>query len=90
MAVCPIELDMYAAVGEGIDTYHARYEAEQAALQSFKNMVILRPNLVFGEYGYTTRFMTQCVMAGRIPKALNSGSFKYSPVHHDDISQAVS
>lgn len=47
--------------------------------------------MVFGKQSYLVHYMAQCVLAGRIPKALanEKDSFHYSPVHSDDIAKAV-
>ena len=59
IAVCPIEHDMYCAQSdEGKDPIAERTQAEDAAMSEFSQMAILRPDLVFGNYGYAVRYMT--------------------------------
>jgi len=90
VCVCPIEYDMY--YGENHENpVELRNEAEAEAKSLFPNLTILRPNLVFGNYSYTLRYLEQSVLAGKVPKALcNEGDYtKYSPVHFDDLFSAL-
>ena len=55
------------------------------------NFTILDANLVYGPESYLIHYMTQCVLAGRIPHHLNnpSATFKFNPLHVDDVALAV-
>ena len=66
-----------------------RKEAEEAALDAFSGLVILKPNLVYGPSTYLMKFMQQSIMAGKIPTQLRQGSYLYKPIHHDDIAVAI-
>jgi hypothetical protein len=90
IAVCPIEYDMYYT--EDLqDPIAVRTEAEQEAFKIFPEMVLLRPNLSYGNYAYLIRYMEQSVVAGKIPKELGDETdhTKYSPVHYEDIFNTV-
>lgn len=90
VAVCPIEYDMYYTENyeNPVDT---RNEAEAEAKALFPNLTILRPNLVFGNYSYTLRYLEQSVLAGKVPIALcNDKDYtKYAPVHYDDLFTVI-
>lgn len=54
--------------------------------------MVLHPNLVFGDYSYLIRYMTQSVLAGKIDKSFANPEDRvnYLPVHLEDVAQAVS
>lgn len=90
MAVSPIEYDLYYSEDKDTPLEH-KNDAQAKALNEFKNMTILNTNLVFGEDSYFLHYLTQCVMAGKIPKALNgkNSRFAYTPIHIEDLSNVV-
>ena len=90
IAVCPIEYDLYYTEDyENPET--ERLEAEQAAFDAFPNMVLLRPNLTFGDYSYFVRYLQQSVLNGTVSKDVASESdyTKYYPVHLDDLTTVM-
>lgn len=70
----------------------AKYEAENHARVSFPNLVLLHPNITFGDYSYLIRYMSQSILAGKIHKSLAdpSDTIKYYPIHFEDIATAIS
>ena len=76
VAVCPIEHDLYYS--EDSSPFDKKAEAEKKALSEFSNMVILNPNLVFGEDAYFIRYLTQSIFAGRLPKTFLNKHAKYN------------
>ena len=54
-------------------------------------MSILNTDLVFGKDAtHLVHYMTQCVFAGKIQAPFLSEDAKFKPVHHDDLTRAVS
>ena len=88
--VCPIEHDMYYAEEEK-DPIKLRAEHEANAFAHNPNFVLLRPNLVFGDYTYFIRYMSQSVLAGKMNSDLTGtgDSTEYYPVHLEDLSNAI-
>uniref|UniRef100_A0A7S3N2L3 Uncharacterized protein n=1 Tax=Euplotes harpa TaxID=151035 RepID=A0A7S3N2L3_9SPIT len=76
---------------DDVNPLDAKYEAESHAKLAFPDIVLLHPNLVFGDYSYLIRYMTQSVLAGKIHKSLAdpSNPVKYFPVHFEDVAAAV-
>jgi uncharacterized protein YbjT (DUF2867 family) len=92
VAVCPFEHDL--AWSEDHKSYFDRVaEAEEEALQANPFLTILKPNLAFGPETHLIHYLTQCAIIGTCPyKNLISktNEFHYSPVHTNDIADAVS
>lgn len=91
ICVCPIEYDFYYAE-DGKDALQDKREIEQRVLGNNSNLVLLRPNLVFGDYSYLIRYMTQSIIAGKLNKSLaehGSDAVKYFPIHMEDLSEAI-
>ena len=65
----------------------------QAVGAKGKGLSIFNTNLVYGRPGesYLIHYLAQCVAARRVPKALGNpkASFKYHPIHIDDIARVV-
>jgi hypothetical protein len=89
ICVCPIENDFYYTE-DGKDPLEEKYEAENKAMESNPNLVMLHSNLVYGEYSYLIRYITQSILAGSLPSSLSDDSTKYFPVHIEDLSKAIS
>ena len=89
VAVCPVEHDM--AFSEDQRSWiQQRQEAEQKALDANAKMSILNTDLVFGrDATHLVHYMTQCAFAGKIQAPFLSESAKFRPVHHDDLTGAV-
>ena len=51
VAVCPIEHDLYYSEDQSTP-FEKKQEAQNKALTEFTNMVILNPNLVYGDNAY--------------------------------------
>lgn len=89
VAVCPIEHELYWTEDKQTPI-EKRDEAQLKALQANGNLTILNTNLVFGKDSYILHYMTQCVAAGKIPKAIGgSKGFQYKPVSGEDLTAAV-
>ena len=69
----------------------AKNEAEDRIMTSNPNVVLMHPNLVFGDYTYFVRYLTQSVLAGKIHKSLShpEDRIKYFPVHMEDLTTAI-
>jgi len=89
VAVCPLEHELYWTEDKHT-TLEVRDNAQMSALQSFDKMTILNSNLVFGRDSYIFHYLTQCVLAGKVPKSIGgSKSFQYKPVSAEDLAVAV-
>lgn len=91
MAVCPIENELYYTEDD-LTPIDKRNSAQNSALTNMEdNFTILDTNLVFGSESYLVHYMTQCVLAGRIPFDLKNpnAAFKFNPLHVDDVASAV-
>lgn len=90
VAVCPIEHELFWTE-DNQTPLEKRNEAQQKALQANDKLTILNSNIVFGKgEGYLVHYMNQCVMAGKINKAIGgSRGFQYKPVSSDDLTAAV-
>lgn len=51
---------------------------------------MISPDLVYGD-SYLIHYMTQCVLAGKIPLGLNNPKdhFTYCPVHSNDVALSI-
>lgn len=65
--------------------------SEENARKAFPEMVLLHPNLVFGDYSYFLRYVTQSILAGKIHKSLAdpSDNTNYYPVFLGDVAEVV-
>lgn len=66
-------------------------ESEDNARKEFPELVLLHPNLVFGEYSYMARYITQSILAGSIHKSLAdpSDNTNYFPVYLGDVANVI-
>lgn len=90
VAVSPIEHDLYYS--EDKETpFDKKKEAQTKALSEFSNLVILNPNLVFGDNAYFIRYLTQSILTGRLPKTFLNSKAKYGfkPIFEEDLAEAV-
>jgi uncharacterized protein YbjT (DUF2867 family) len=78
----------------GIDDSRSHYavsklEGEQAVLKAFKDAVILRPSIVFGEDDdFFNRFAAMAQISPILP-LIGGGHTKFQPVYVGDVSDAV-
>ena len=89
VAVCPVEHDLAYTEDFNKTWVDEREEAEQAALDANQKFSLLHSDLVFGsDKAYLTHYLSQCVLARKIPGSfLSDATFK--PVHHADLAKAV-
>jgi hypothetical protein len=90
VAVCPFELDL--AWSEDDSSFHAKaLQAHNSAVSTNPNMTLLQTNLVFGPQSHLIHFLAQCALVGKSPYAnlVGHNTFKYSPIHSDDVASAV-
>jgi hypothetical protein len=90
VCVCPIESDLYYTEGS-LSPVDIKNQSEDKAFSAYPDLVMLHPNLVFGEYSYFVRYITQSVIAGKIHKSLADPSDKtsYFPVHYEDLTEVI-
>ena len=92
VAVCPIESD-YAWSEDEQSFMDAVKEAEQSAMQTNPQMTLFKSNLTFGPESHLIHFLAQCALVGKAPYKIFTSrdklNFKYSPIHIDDVSEAV-
>lgn len=90
ICVRPIEYESYYNE-DGKDPIGPKNELEDKALGINSDLVFLHPNLVFGDYSYLIRYITQSVVVGKIPKSLanTDDAVKYFPVHIEDLAKAI-
>ena len=68
-----------------------RQEAEQKALDANSKMSLLNTDLVFGkDPTHLVHYMHQCAVAGKIQAPFLSEDAKFKPVHHADLTSAIS
>lgn len=78
----------------GIEESQSRYaqsklEGEQAIQQSFKNVTILRPSIVFGpDDGFFNMFARMSMILPALP-LIGGGKTKFQPVYVGDVADAV-
>ena len=91
VAVCPFEHDLAWSEEEKNFVEKAK-DAEDESLQTLSSLTVLKPNLAFGPESHLIHFLTQCAIVGKSPYANlvgKSSSFKYAPIHTDDIASTV-
>lgn len=91
ICVCPIESDFYYTESN-LSPVDIKNQAEEKALSANPDLVMLHPNIVFGDYSYFIRYLTQSLIAGKVDKSLADPDDKtqYFPVHYDDIADSIS
>jgi len=89
-AVCPVEHDLAYTEDPHKSWTELRKEAEAKALDANDKLTILNTDLVYGkDPTHLVHYMAQCAIAGKIYKEFKSDAAMFSPVHHDDLAQAV-
>ena len=90
VAVCPFENNL--AWSEDDTSFHTKaMEAQNSAIKTNSDMTLLQTNLVFGKESHMIHFLTQCAIVGKAPykSFVNHSTFKYAPIHSDDVASAV-
>lgn len=90
ICVCPIESDMYYTE-DNESPVNLKTVSEEKAFNANPNMVVMHSNLLFGDYTYFIRYMTQSIIAGKIHRSLANPADKvhYFPIHYEDLTSAV-
>lgn len=90
ICVCPIESDLYYTEGT-LSPSDIKNQAEEQAQSSFPELVMLHPNITFGDYSYFVRYLTQSIISGKVHTSLADPDDKtqYFPVHYEDIAESI-
>ena len=88
--VSPIESDFYYTE-DSLSPTEIKAASEERALTMFPDLVMLHPNLVYGEYSYLIRYMTQSILGGKIYKSLADPDDKtmYYPTDFESLAEVI-